>query len=378
MNLNNLHELISKYDKRFYELNGPVHDEIFKWRAAKRFRDEWFSSENNKRTFSEMFAEAKKEMYLLADNTRIFSTSGIVKVAEKNQDGVANLFKNFLFADDGGDLIIRQHNLDMFVEEFNKLCLQYFPTSYAFKQNRHSASCYLAFYSPDDNYIYKCTEAEQFAQAIEFGKDIGSGANFRLDYYYEMCDIVTEALKEHPSLLEKHFNFLTDSCYRDESLHLLTFDIIRCSVSYNFFLGMAHKTKKESIKAFTREEAIKNERRKKEDLISETQQKIDDLSLKAEEFSEISLIGVQLSHPKYGKGVVLNQENNVVKVRFDNEEKSFEIHKKYIGPNTPILEGDLDLVEAMSQYGDICKEIEELQEELDSAKNDLEKFNELC
>ena len=45
MNRENLHSLIDKYEEKFYVLNGSKHDEIFKWRAAKQFRDVWFSEE---------------------------------------------------------------------------------------------------------------------------------------------------------------------------------------------------------------------------------------------------------------------------------------------------------------------------------------------
>ena len=45
MNRENLHRLIDKYEEKFYILNGSEHDEIFKWRAAKQFRDVWFSEE---------------------------------------------------------------------------------------------------------------------------------------------------------------------------------------------------------------------------------------------------------------------------------------------------------------------------------------------
>ena len=65
MNLGNLHRLIDKYEENFYELNNSDHDESFKWRAAKRFRDVWFSEEAKKMTFSEKFNEARKEFFIL-------------------------------------------------------------------------------------------------------------------------------------------------------------------------------------------------------------------------------------------------------------------------------------------------------------------------
>ena len=186
MNKENLHRLINRYEENFYVLNNSEHDEIFKWRAAKRFRDIWFSEETTSMTFSEKFNLAKKEFSILMDNSYVSPSNGIVKVAEQNQDAVERLFNDVLFADDGGDIVVRQNNMDHFLEEFDKLRAKYYPQSFKFKQDRHAASCYLAFYAPDQNYIYRYSEAEAFAQNIEFGKDIGSGETFRLDYYYEM------------------------------------------------------------------------------------------------------------------------------------------------------------------------------------------------
>ena len=188
MNLENLHKLIDKYEENFYTINSAEHDEIFKWRAMKRFRDIWFSPEAKNMMFSEMFNEARKDFFILMDNSYVSPSNGIVKIAEHEQESVAELFNGVLFADDGGDIVVRQNNMEIFLEKFDKLRLKYYPQSFKFKQDRHAASCYLFFYSPETNYIYRHSEAEAFAQHVEFGKDIGAGQNFRLDYYYEMCD----------------------------------------------------------------------------------------------------------------------------------------------------------------------------------------------
>ena len=65
MNLENLHRLIDLYEENFYEVNNSENDESFKWRAAKRFRDVWFSEEAKSMTFSEKFNEAKKSFFIL-------------------------------------------------------------------------------------------------------------------------------------------------------------------------------------------------------------------------------------------------------------------------------------------------------------------------
>lgn len=366
MNLENLHRLIDKYEENFYELNNTEHDESFKWRAAKRFRDVWFSEDYKSLKFSEKFNEAKKAFYILMDNGYVSPSTGVVKIAEKDQDAVAHIFNDILFADDGGDIISRQNNMELFLDKFDELRMKYYPQSFKYKQDRHSASCYLAFFAPESNYIYRYSEAEIFAQHIEFGKDIGSGQYFRLDYYYEMCDKVVEALKEHPTLLEKHFTFLSENHFRDESLHILAFDVIYCSRAYNYYNGMAHVSKKESIKAFTEAQAREKERLEKEARIFDLQQELYDLEMQIENYQNISLVKVEVEHHKYGKGIIISQDINKVLIKFADCEKTFVINKKYAG--RPTFENDTEVVEAMSEYDDISERIKKVKYELERIK----------
>lgn len=362
MNTDNLHSLINRYEENFYTLNNSEHDEIFKWRAAKRFRDVWFSEEAKSMTFSERFNAAKKEFSILMDNSYVSPSNGIVKIAEQDQDAVERLFTEVLFADDGGDIVARQNNMDKFLEEFDKLRAKYYPQSFKFKQDRHSVSCYLAFYAPEQNYIYRYSDAEEFAQNIEFGKDIGSGESFRLERYYEMCDMIVEALKEHPSLLEKHFTFLSDKCYRDDSLHLLAFDLMYCCRTYSYYAGMKHASKKDSIKAFTEAEARAKEAREKQEKIDALVAEISELERKASVFAGISLINVQVYQATYGSGTIIEQEVNKIKVRFESCEKTFIINRKYL--SRPTFEDGKETVDAFTEYDEIVEKIKKLKGQL--------------
>lgn len=362
MNTDNLHSLINRYEENFYTLNNAENDEIFKWRAAKHFRDVWFSEEAKTMSFSEKFNAAKKEFSILIDNSYVSPSNGIVKIAEHNQQAMEQLFTEILFADDGGDITARQNNMDNFLEEYDKLRARYYPQSFKFKQDRHSLSCYLAFYAPDQNYIYRHSEAEAFAQNIEFGKDIGFGKTFRLEHYYEMCDLIVEALKEHPTLLDKHFTFLNEKCYRDESLHLLTFDLMYCCKTYNYYSGIKHASKRDSIKAFTEAEAREKEEREKQEKIDALMDKISELERKSEVFAEISLLNVQVYQSDYGVGLIIEQTVNKIKVRYSNCEKTYFINHKYI--NRPTFENDKETVDAFTEYDEIVEQIKRLKSQL--------------
>jgi hypothetical protein len=359
MNTENLNTLIDRYEENFDKIWDTEHDE---WQAAKQFRDVWFSPAAKTMPFSEMFNEARKEFDILMDNSYVSPSIGIVKIAEHAPEEVARLFTDILFAEDGGDIVKRQANMDLFLEEFDALRAKYFPKSFKYKQDRHSASCYLALFAPEKNYIYRHNVSALFAQYTEYGKDIGTGQYFRLDYYYEMCDKLVEAIKKHPTLLEKYYGALGEKHYRDESLHILAFDIMYACKMHNLYLGMTYASKKESAKRHndaTTREAARIEREKR---IVELQNRIYELEMQAEDYVPISLVNVSVYHPKFGDGIIVSQKINKVVIKFETCEKMFVIHKRFA--TRPTFENDTEIVEALSNYDDTLREIEQLKESL--------------
>ena len=363
MNYDNLHELINRYEENFELVNSLEHDEIFKWRAIRCFRDAWFSADANNMPFPKMFNLARKESAVLIDNSQVSPTNGIVKIAEKEPEAVEHLFREVLFADDGGDISVRHNHMEQFLEEIEKLRLKHFPQSWKYKQDRHAASCYLVFFAPEQNYIYRYSDAETFAQYIEFGIDIGSGENFKLEAYYKMCDLVVEALKEHKSLLNKHFTFLSDYCYRDKSLHVLAFDLMYCARTYNFYSGLTHISKKESVKAYTEAQLREKERLEKQAKIDALNEEIHNLEVKADTYSEISLVGVQVTQAQNGIGTIINQEQNKIVVRFNECDKTYIINRKYSA--RPTFEDDEEIVDAFTEYDIICEKLRSLRSQLE-------------
>lgn len=366
MNLNNLHELINRYEENFYKVNNNIHDEIFKWRAIRRFQNVWFSEDAKTMKFAEMFNKAKSECSVLIDNSTVSPANGIVKIAEMKPVEVEKLFKEVLFADDNGDIQIRQNHIDEFLAGMEKLREETYPNSWKYKQDRHSASCYLVLYKPEENFIYKFKPVETFAEYIEYGKNIGSGGSFRLDYYYELGEIIVEALKEHESLLEKHFALIDDKHYRDESLHTLAFDIIYCSDTYNFFNGLIHKSKKESVKAHSLEELRIKEEMEKQAKIDEIKDRIRELERQAEPYESISLLNVKVSMRGLGDGIVISQDKNKVTVQFANETKSYSISRKYFV--RPTFEDNEEILDAFTDYERILSEIETLKKRIEMIK----------
>lgn len=359
MNYENLHKLIDRYEENIYYLNNADCDEKFKWHAVQRFQDAWFAPDANTLPFSELFHNAIKGSSILVNNGTVQPANGVVKLAEKAPEEVEHLVRNVLFADDNGDLDLRQDHMEEFLEGMEALLQQHYPASWKYRQDRHAASCYLAMFAPEKNYIYKYSPVEAFAQHVEFGKDIGSGASFKLAHYYELGDIVVAALREHPELLRKHAELLDDTYYRDESLHLLAFDIIYCADTYGYFRDLTHRPKKDAIKAYTLEQQRKAAEEERQAAIDEIDEQILVLENQIDVYRSISLVGTQVQMRTLGTGVVVEQDVNRVRVRFGETEKQYFISKKY--PMRPTFEDDAEIVEAMTKYEAKLKELETLK-----------------
>ena len=317
-------------------------------------------------SFSELFHEAAKESSVLINNSMISPTTGIVKMAEQRENEVKTLFQEVLFADYSTVSELQDH-MDRFLDEIERLRQELFPRFYRYKQDRHAASCYLSFYAPEEHFIYRYSEAEEFAQYIEFGKDLGSGSDFKLENYYELAEIIVEALKEHPSLIEKYDAFFKDNekYYYDQSLHIMAFDLMYCSRCYNFYSGLHHAKKKDSIRAYTEQHLKEQESAERLQRITEIEDAIHALDVQMEPYEEISLLGVEVTEKSNGVGTVIAQDSNMITVQFSNKTAAYVINKKY--KLRPRFENDEEIVEAFT-------ELDNLKEQRSKLKKELEKL----
>ena len=84
MNKDNLHELINRYEANFDMLNGKEHDELFKWKAMKTWRDEWFKPNTAFSSFADRFNEARKDFNIFIDNKVMHPSNGVIELWEQN------------------------------------------------------------------------------------------------------------------------------------------------------------------------------------------------------------------------------------------------------------------------------------------------------
>ena len=369
MNYDNLHELINRYGAKIDLLYNEENDELFKWKALKCWQDEWFKPQDAFIDFANRFYAARKEFSLFIDNSRMHPSSGVLKLWEKEPETVEHLFYDVLLPDTGGNVADTQKNMEQFLFEYEKLREKYFPGNWSFKQDRHSASVFLALTYPEQNYAYKSSEALTMAKYIDFGFNIGAGGSFSLENYYKLCEEIIQAFRQHEDILEKHFSKLTDEHYYDESLHLLAFDFIYCCRTYAYYKGLivpdSDKPKKAVQKPAAPEispEELARREAERQQKIAEIEQEIIELENSCEGCEDISLLGVQVTSPQYGVGTVVDQNINRIKVKFSETEKSFILDKQYAA--RPRFEEDEEIVEIFSRYGRAQEKIKKLKEQL--------------
>ena len=333
MNKDNLEQLIHNYMEKYDLLNDAEHDEIYKWNAVNHFQKYWdFLCKQDKKTEREVQEEFRK-----------------------------------LLAPDEGNIKVRQGRIHMFVDAINEKLQKAAPNKWKYNQDRRSVIMYLSFIAPDENFMFKSTEARAFSDCYEFGEDIGSGQTFRLDVYYRMCRELVDEIKKHKdlcALLEEKLKYEAEV---DEDktnpvtevagkYNILAYDLIYCAHAYNLYENISVRKRKKLS-------AVEQKRQEKEnrvkDLIAQREEKNEqfeqlekqyltcdacafgkrrraygqrtilvvfgDLRAQAaiNEMKFPDIIGMKVKNIRYGEGIVTDQNGKYVTVEFTAGAKNF-------------------------------------------------------
>lgn len=193
---------------------------------------------------------------------------------------------------------------------------------------------YLSFISPDDNFMFKSTEARAFANDCEFGEDIGSGQTFRLDVYYRMCRELAEEIKNNEKLCalledklqaeanvdEDETNLITELVGR---YNIYAYDIIYCAHAYNLYgdIPVRKKTKLSSIEQKKQDRQIRiQELASQRD---EAKEQIEQVDAQLKENLLPDLTGMTVKNIRYGAGTVAEQSGKYLTVEFSAGTKKF-------------------------------------------------------
>lgn len=257
MNEGNLQQIFDKYIERFDVLNGDVHKEYFKWQIAKRFKpmmDEALAAKAD--DIPAKLSKLQQLTAYLVDNSRIQPFGGIVQYSKREPETVRAMFRNLLSGEGAS-----QDRISTFLAESHAMRDRYFPGSFRYTNDVHSVTAYLAMYDPDHHYVFKASHALKFANCIEFYDDWGSGDAVKIDVYYRMCDQLVEAINRNEELLATNarrftseLGFDPETLHADSKKHILAFDLIYCSSTYNLFDGMTIQKRSTAEKRTVREQ----------------------------------------------------------------------------------------------------------------------------
>lgn len=326
MNTNRLNNLIDIYIDKFDVINNDDHNENMKWKAIYHYKNNF---DINAPDFYEMFKYAMSESSIIINNGTVQPVNGILKLITYDEDTVRNLFA-MLYADDGGDLDNRQDRIERFVDEANKLLEKYERGKWKYKQDFRSVLLYLVFYKPEENYFYKSNQCKPFFRYLEYGEEIGYGQYFKLSRYYRMCDEVRSAIANHQELMDKHSQRWSKVGNPEDDLHILTFDLIYCSIVYSFYEFDKYtriiRKSKADIEQEQLEASIEIKRKELETLEGDLERE----RVGLDAIPEVNIEGQTVKHKMFGFGKVIKQNGSYIEVEFLSKTSKFIVTMAFV------------------------------------------------
>ena len=369
MNLERLNKIVDIYIDKFEILTNDDCDENMKWRAINHFKNNF---DLDAVDFYEMFKYAMSESSIIINNGTVQPVNGILKLISYEEDTMRELFA-MLYEDDGGDLNKRQDKIETFVEETNKLLDKYERGKWKYKQDFRSVLAYLTFYKPAENYLYKSSQCQPFFRYLEYGEEIGYGQYFKLSRYYSMCDEVRHALSKHPQLMQTHETRWEKVKNPQDDLHILTFDIIYCSIVYEFYEHQNYtkiiKKSKFDLEQELLAEKIENTRAE----LKALEKELVKVQFELDAIPEINIEGQTVKHKMFGKGFVVKQNGSYIEVEFSSRTSKFILTSAFI--NGFLSSEDTHLLERCKQFEVSIALCDKIEKEIKSKQLEIYLLN---
>jgi len=215
MNIQKLRDIIKQYKRHFKYIH---QEEIYKWRAVKRFQDNWNITADN---FPEMLEASFALTKNLLDSGLYYPKRMLLKNAEANPEYVRQLLMTLY--DEEQDLITRITNFKNGMREHSR---RTFPTLKNDYQDLRAISVYLCLRYPDRYYFYKYELLKKIVLLIDYPYQPTRGDFENILQYLTLCNILKEEILKDNELLELHKTRLTEKDFFDSSFNILTQDII--------------------------------------------------------------------------------------------------------------------------------------------------------
>ena len=340
MDRENFDAIIARYLEKFDYTNGKGPEEWFKWDAIACFQQNW---DLDAPDFPTMFANSVKQFSVLIDNAQASPINGLKTLV--NQPGEAEIVREAfraLYADDGGDIALRQKKAEAFVQTVNERIEKLWPGSHKYPQSMRSAIIFLTMRYPAENYILFWSRADTWARYTEFADDFSSGSSFSLPIFYRMCDEVRDEIEKDPRLRQCNDKRMAAARVNiEDNYHTLVYDLIYCATCYNLYVDIP-TYEKSSARRIERSKERKNLETLNQEMLA-AEKSLSEFSLAG--CLPPDLTGHTVRSKAFGEGRIVSQSETQIGVQFENEFKQFiypdVFVKKYL---SLVMTGDLESV----------------------------------
>lgn len=368
MNQKNIEQLFQNYIENFdYFVHSDGEGyETYKWEAVAQAQDAWKLQAAD---LSGMIKSAFSKTYNLINNRIVSPGNGLVLLAKQEPEVVRKALEGLLADTEGVDE--KQDNILRFVDEINGLLEKFFPGKWKYTHDLRVAVTYLALIKPSENYLFKSTPAHDFAKWMEFDTDLGYGADFKLKYYYQMCDELIEKIKDCPELLEK--NTIRQKIWADEDLHLLATDLIFCFGSYPFMnAGLNEPVQRKKSSATS----LADERAKRagelQSRLEQLQDEIDELESEIAALPAIDFAGKTFRTKMYGEVTIDSQEQNYLSFTANGSQRQFALPGCVV--NGFLIIEDPVIIERYQKEAELLNKLQKLNSEQRIVNMELGKY----
>jgi hypothetical protein len=216
--------IVNKYIEAYIEKFEYVHlNEIYKWEAVKCFQDNW---DTKNKDFYEMISASLNLTKNLLASGNYFPRRMILKNTNKSPVKIKSFFQELFNEDE--DLIKRITSFKVKVKKINQAN---FPDKHDYQDYR-AILVYLSLKYPERYYIYKYTLFKEVSKIFGYSYSPTKGDIRNIGQYQGLCSLLNNELRKNQKLLMLHKNRLTDKCYIDQNLNILTQDFIYAVVNY--------------------------------------------------------------------------------------------------------------------------------------------------
>ena len=225
--LKKIHFVIEHYKANFGYVD---QQERYKWEAIDWYKQHWNPDAAD---FAAMLASAFKKAYNLLSSGMYYPYKVITEYAQENPQEVKELFRvlhdESLPLNERYDIFkgkcqarMKQHA----AQESGKALNHY--------QDLRAVMVYLTFQYPEKYYLFKSSMYTTFCKRVGFVEPLSPAktAEEKIENFTRLCQVVLGEICKDAELISMHKSRLSNTCYQDEALHLLTMDIVYYGSNY--------------------------------------------------------------------------------------------------------------------------------------------------